>query len=130
MFRPDAANYFCRDAGCRLPTSGEWKALISWIERCLEFARRTLGYGCVGFAARTATPPNLGMFVPEGEKPTAEIWMKGKPTDRAGRSGDRQYDDGVLWFKEVAPTTSGGSAAFNNLVGNVAEMCSRMGACT
>jgi len=23
-----------------------------------------------------STPPNLGMFVPEGEKPTAEIWMK------------------------------------------------------
>jgi len=32
---------------------------------------------------------------------------------------DREYDDGVLWFCEVAPA---GTAVFNHLVGNVAEM--------
>ena len=44
--------------------------------------------------------------------------MESKLSARLAQS-DREYDDGVLWFKEVAPA---GMGVFNHLVGNVAEM--------
>jgi len=62
--------------------------------------------------------PDLGNFISAGEKPTTQIWTESKVLNR-GAESDFEYGDGVLWFTEVAP---GGSAVFNHLVGNVAEM--------
>ena len=62
--------------------------------------------------------PELGIFMSSSEKPTAAVWMESKVLNRA-LENDREYDDGVLWFREVAPA---GMNVFNHLVGNVADM--------
>jgi len=119
---PEAAIYFCDLLCCRLPTSGEWKSAYRlhagdhWNlrDRTFKILQRWLYVPSV--AERFI--PDLGIFTSASEKPTAEIWTESKVVAGATER-DREYDDGVLWFKEVAPA---GMNAFNHLVGNVAEM--------
>ncbi|HEV8604613.1 MAG TPA: SUMF1/EgtB/PvdO family nonheme iron enzyme [Tepidisphaeraceae bacterium] len=119
---PEAAIYFCDLLGCRLPTPAEWKAAYrvyakdNWNLRDRTF--KILQRWTYGPSVADRFMPDLGIFMPAGEKPTPEIWPESKLLNRPAES-DREYSDGVLWFRDVAPA---GMQAFNHLVGNVAEM--------
>jgi len=119
---PEAAIYFCDLLSCRLPTGGEWKSAYRlyagdhWNLRDRTF--KVLQKWLQGPSQAERYMPDLGIFMSAGEKSTAEIWRESKLYNRPANS-DQEYDDGVLWFREVAPA---GTQAFNHLVGNVAEM--------
>jgi len=119
---PEAAIYFCDLVSCRLPTSGEWKSAYRlyagdhWNLRDRTF--KVLQRWMYGPSVAERFMPDLGIFMSAGEKATAEIWLESKLSGRPTES-DREYDDGVLWFREIAPA---GMQVFNHLVGNVAEM--------
>jgi hypothetical protein len=111
---PQAANYFCDLLSCRLPTSGEWKAAY----RLYANDHPNLRDKTFKTFQRWNYMPDLGNFISAGEKQTTEIWAESKVSSR-GPDNDLEYDDGALWFTEVAPA---GMRVFNHLVGNVAEM--------
>ncbi len=119
---PEAAIYFCDLLGCRLPTPAEWKSAYRtyardhWNLRDRTF--KILQRWTYGPSVADRFVPDLGIFMPAGEKPTPEVWMESKLFNRPAES-DREYNDEVLWFRDVAPA---GMQAFNHLVGNVAEM--------
>jgi hypothetical protein len=119
---PQAAIYFSDLLSCRLPTNSEWKAAYRvhggdhWNLRDHTF--KVLQRWLQTPSAADRYMPDLGIFMSANEKPTAGIWSESKVMAGA-QSSDREYDDGALWFREVAPA---GMNVFNHLVGNVAEM--------
>jgi hypothetical protein len=122
---PESLALVARYAGCRFPTSAEWKAAHAMFDGGstpgganlrdetftkqrdhVERARRT-----PGLKMQDAYQwPDVGAFVPADAKtkPAAGSAAKARPEN-----------DGVLWFM---PTDRGGGARVHHLVGNVAEL--------
>lgn len=108
---PRAALFAAKLAGCRLPTSQEWKAAggdaggsgvnlrdAAW-KRYFDFA--------LAKSEQSPELPSAGIFGSAG-KPAANDALPAV-----------QGDDGVVWFQNVGE--GGESGAFRHLVGNVAE---------
>jgi hypothetical protein len=111
---PKAAMLAASVVGCRLPTVAEWQAANKSVEKHIGVNLRDQTWRLElehmkkrAFAGKCR--PDAGMFVPEGEKPSDEVWQ---------RSGGGELNDGVLWFHE----TPAAAPVFVDLVGNVAEM--------
>jgi hypothetical protein len=120
---PDAAIYFSKLLECRLPTPAEWKAAYrlhardNWNLRDRTF--KTLQRWLSRPSNADRYMPDLGIFMIATDKPTPEIWMESRLFNKPAGGVDREYDDKVLWFREVTPASQ---QNFANLVGNVAEM--------
>ena len=114
----EAALYFAKLCGCRLPTSREWHgayrvfekgvARDRWNLRDRTWNRQRLYVGDLPEDQEFVPWPDAGAFRPRG----ASI-----PTGAAATAGEQ--DDGTLFFR---PTTADGGGTFRHLVGNVAEL--------
>ena len=117
---PEAAIYFARLLGCRLPTAGEWKAAID---------AETSGVDLQQYISDQR--PNLRDGTWSQQSQHAEAFVKqgvriSRPS--AGSFGaldsDTQvypYDDGLLWFDLSLPSQAVAGRLYHHLVGNVAE---------
>jgi len=108
---PDAAVYFARLLGCRLPTAAEWKAACQVDKAQARRNLRDAGWASQrDYAAKRPTIlPDEHIFFPDG----IEV---AKGLDAVVRAD--APDDGCLWFAEV---DSDKDNVFHHLVGNVAE---------
>jgi len=123
---PEAAVFFTRLLGCRLPTSAEWAAAlevetqradlsdyislhhpnlrdVTWTLQ-KEYADKLQGMG-----VRIQTPDQGRFGLGENQS---------EPLSDAGQW---DYDDGVLWFDHALPSRIRPGEVFNHLIGNVAE---------
>ncbi len=118
-----AAMYFADLMGARLQKPAEWKAAYKSLEKAdrpnLRDRTWRLQYDWIARSRLgPQASPDAGMFVPGGEKPSAEVWTESKATGAPPVGADKEYDDGTLWFREVAGANV---QSLSNLVGNVAE---------
>jgi hypothetical protein len=112
---PQAAILAARLAGCRLPTSEEWKAAGGGVEGGTGTNRRDASWKRVHehlrqFASSGPEFPGSGIFWPTGISRRSPL-EDGEPAIPG--------DDGMVWF---APVGAGGTGSqVLHLVGNVAE---------
>jgi formylglycine-generating enzyme required for sulfatase activity len=112
---------FATILGCRLPTPQEWRlaSRASPTERPnLRDQTWRVQYQWAADRRANGYLPDRGIFVPSNEVPNREVWTESQVVGRTRSAADRAYNDGVLFFHEVAPD---GGQSFNHLVGNVGE---------
>ena len=118
---PHAADFFANLLGCRLQTPQEWQAASTLAPTANPNVRDQTWraqYQWAADARATRYLPDRGIFMPPNENPSREVWTEAQLAGRPRSVGDRVYNDGDLFFDDVAP---GGGQTFNHLVGNVAE---------
>lgn len=111
----EAALYFAGLCGCRLPTSGEWRAAYSIYEKTVPPERWNLRdqtwetykrYASAGGGTNIRWPDD-GIFHPSSDQ---------SPAGSDARS--RPETDGTLFFRKV---NGAGGGTFRQLIGNVAQ---------
>ena len=143
---PQLALYLARRAGCRLPSSTEWRATLDAARHSTDPIAR--GFATEGWKLRTTgsyaallangardadVPPDGGIFVPAGvDDPHATVWTSAALAKLGGRAaGDPpapldgwplstlESTDG-FGFRPVGGTDDY-AGVFHDLVGNVAQ---------
>jgi hypothetical protein len=111
-----AAQLTAAAVGCRIPTVAEWEAAWHSADQRAAGNLRDRTWRLElehmkkpGFGGRVR--PDAGIFVPAGEKASDAIYS---------RADGSEFNDGVLWFRQVPQSAAG----FIDLVGNVAEFVS------
>jgi hypothetical protein len=117
----DAAVWFARTLGCRLPTPGEWTAARQlhekasppekWNLRDASWARQKAHVESFRKAGTRLPWPDADVFWPKDSPPESR-----KEAEKAVQAVSS--DDGSAWFADV---NVGAGARFLHLVGNVAE---------
>jgi len=116
---PEAAMYFAKLLGCRLPSSAEWVAAFDG-QRGSRTAREYIAQERPNLYDQTLAKQSThvealrgrGVRVGGIEPDSGSLWERPEPTGAWG------IDDGVLWFDLINSKSAQG---FKHLIGNVAE---------
>lgn len=123
---PQAAVYFSRLLGCRLPSSAEWKAALEQEGRNPVSANLRDKTWASQHARIKQLRDELGEINDRPEFPDTDIFPRvalpmGDPPRGPAALAAVEEDDGKLWFDEVMPAADAPSLKVRHLVGNVAE---------
>ncbi len=122
----EAAMYFSRQLGCRLPTGDEWKAAYAAMVKAGGLGTPNLRDPTFGKQLAHCKTKNPANALNPVEYPDADIFLPqslfATAQGAAAQVDGNVKDDGVLWFDGIAngPANSSGTQIYH-LVGNVSE---------